>query len=261
MQEWKNPMYRFRDTEPIYDFESWLPSSAMIYDNRVFEEEIEGYQTLYVEGREMLSVELETEKMAVGEFVLTQRLPARILTVHYKLEDRNPELFQWKFNQLMKLLYRTNDVKIQFNDQRNLTYFGRYESAGSVDGKSNSIISSFTIKCADPRKYTREFSITREVKSDLPYGAIPDSITFEATQDKNVRITNGRETISITNSLISVGDKVELLVKQGKVLVNGENKTRILDLTSDFKNFVIQKNDVIQCDNGIPEIRYRGVWL
>ncbi|MDT2771932.1 phage tail protein, partial [Enterococcus pseudoavium] len=67
----------------------------------------------------------------------------------------------------------------------------------------------------DPRKYTREFSITREVKSDLPYGAIPTSIIFEATQDKNVSITNGRETISITNSAIKTGDKVEILIKQG----------------------------------------------
>lgn len=261
MEEWNNQMYNFRDTIAFSEYESWIPSSAMIYDNRVFEEEIEGYQTLYVEGREMLSLEFETEKMTVGEFVLTQRLPARTLTVHYKLEDRNPESFQQKFNQLMKLLYRTNDVKIQFNDQRDLTYFGRYESAGSVDGKSNSIISSFTIKCADPRKYTREFSITREVKSDLPYGAIPTSIIFEATQDKNVSITNGRETISITNSAIKTGDKVEILIKQGKILVNGENKTRILDLTSDFKNFIIKQNDIIKCSNGIPAIKYRGVWL
>lgn len=252
-------MYHFRDTIAFSEYESWIPSSAMIYDNCLFEQEIDGYQTLYVEGREMLSLEFETEKMTVGEFVLTQRLPARTLTVHYKLEDRNPESFQQKFNQLMKRLYRTEDVSIQFNDQRDLTYFGRYESAESVDGKSNSIISSFTIKCADPRKYTREFSITREVKSDLPYGAIPDSITFEATQDKNVRITNGRETISITNSAIKTGDKVEILIKQGKILVNGENKTRILDLTSDFKNFIIKQNDIVKCDNGIPAIKYRGV--
>lgn len=254
-------MYRFRDTQPTYDFDLWLPSSAMIYDNWIFEEEIEGYQTLYVEGREMLSVELETEKLNVGEYILTQRLPARVLTVHYKLEDRNPESFQAKFNQLMKRLYRSEDVPIQFRDQKDLIYFGRYESSESVDGKSNSVISSFSIKCVDPRKYTREFTINKYVKSSLPYGTIPTSISFVATQDKNVRIKNGRETISITNSAIKAGDKVELLIKQGKVLVNGENKTRMLDLTSDFKNFIIYENDVIECDNGIPEIKYRGVWL
>lgn len=261
MEEWKNPMYKFRDTTRNSDYESWLPSSAMIYDNRYFEHEIEGYQTLYVEGREMLSVEMDTEKMTVGEYVLTQRLPARTLTVFYKLEDRNPESLQEKFNQLMCLLYRSEDVLISFKDQKELFYFGRYESTASVDGKSNSIVSSFTIKCADPRKYTKEFSISKFVKTALPYGTVPISISFEATQDKNVRITNGRETISITNSMIKTGDKVELLIKDGKILVNGENKTRILDLTSDFKNFVIHQNDEIKCDNGVPIIKYRGVWL
>lgn len=254
-------MYHFRDTIAFSEYESWIPSSAMIYDNCLFEQEIDGYQTLYVEGREMLSVELESEKMTVGEYVLTQRLPARTLTVYYKLEDRNPETFQNKFNQLMKLLYRTNDVKISFNDQKELSYLGRYDSSDKVAGNSSSIVSSFDIKCSDPRKYTKEFVIESAVKSKLPYGAIPDSITFEATQDKNVRITNGRETISITNSAIKTGDKVEILIKQGKILVNGENKTRILDLTSDFKNFIIKQNDIVKCDNGIPEIRYRGVWL
>lgn len=261
MQEWKNSMYQFRDTTNNFDYESWLPSSAMIYDNLYFEQEIEGYQTLYVEGREMLSIEMDTEKMTVGEYVLTQRLPARILTVFYKLEDQNPESLQEKFNQLMCLLYRSQDVPISFKDQKELTYFGRYESASSVDGKLNSIISSYTIKCADPRKYTKEFSINKYVKTALPYGAVPTSISLEATQDKNVRITNGRETISITNSMIKAGDKVELLIKDGKILVNGENKTRILDLTSDFKNFVIHQNDEIKCDNGVPIIKYRGVWL
>ena len=66
MEEWNNQMYNFRDTIAFSEYESWIPSSAMIYDNRVFEEEIEGYQTLYVEGREMLSLEFETEKMTVG---------------------------------------------------------------------------------------------------------------------------------------------------------------------------------------------------
>lgn len=261
MEEWNNPMYHFRDTKKNSIYNSWIPTSAMIYDGRIFEQEIEGYQTLYVEGREMLSVELESEKMTVGEYVLTQRLPARTLTVYYKLEDRNPETFQNKFNQLMKLLYRTNDVKISFNDQKELSYLGRYDSSDKVSGNSSSIVSSFDIKCSDPRKYTKEFVIESAVKSKLPYGAIPDSITFEATQDKNVRITNGRETISITNSAIKTGDKVEILIKQGKILVNGENKTRILDLTSDFKNFIIKQNDIIKCDNGIPAIKYRGVWL
>ncbi|MDT2669156.1 distal tail protein Dit [Enterococcus dongliensis] len=261
MEEWNNPSYRFRDTTENDEFEIWLPTSAMIYDGRIFEQEIEGYQTLYVEGREMISLEFETEKKNIGVHISNQRLPERTLTVHYKLSEHNPTEFQRSFKKLMRLLYNESDVQICFNDELDTYYYGRYSAAETVAGNVHSVVSSFTITCADPRKYSKTFETDGQVFSNLPYDVAPISISFTATKDKNVKVTNGRQTISITNSALKKGDKVEMLIREGKILVNGENKTRILDLTSPFKNFAIKTGDVVKSDNGTPLLKYRAVWL
>ena len=74
-------------------------------------------------------------------------------------------------------------------------------------------------------------------------------------------MTNGRQIISISNAALKKGDRVEMLIREGKILINGENKTRVLDLTSPFKSFTVRTGEVIKSDNGTPLIKYRGVWL
>lgn len=254
-------MYQFRDTIKISDYDSWIPTSAMIYGGTMIEKIIPGYQTLFVEGREMLSLDIESEKKNVGVHISSQRLPERILTVFYKLTEDNSFEFQRSFKKLMGLLYRQKDVEIHFNDELDTFYFGRYSATDKVPGNTNSISSRFTITCSDPRKYTKVFETNGEIFEYLPYEVTPDSISFAATKDSSVRITNGRQTISISNAALKKGDRVELLISEGKILVNGENKTRILDLASPFKNFTIKTGDIVKSDNGTPLVRYRGVWL
>ena len=102
-------------------------TSAVNYDGKFIENYIEGYQTLYVEGREMLSLEIESEKVNVGVRVSSQRLPERTLTIHFKLEEKNPVEFQRSFNKLMRLLLQgMEDVEIHFNDELDMYLPGRY---------------------------------------------------------------------------------------------------------------------------------------
>ncbi len=261
MQEWDNPMYQFRDTIKSSDYDSWIPTSAMIYGGTMIEKIIPGYQTLFVEGREMLSLDLESEKKNVGVHISAQRLPERSLTVHYKLIEQNSVEFQRSFKKLMRILYKQEDVEIHFNDELDTFYYGRYSVAEKVPGNTDSVVSSFTITCADPRKYSKTFETTGEISEYLPYDSVPDSISFTATKDSSVKVTNGMQTISISNAALKKGDRVEMLIREGKILINGENKTRILDLTSPFKSFTVKTGDVVKSDNGTPLIRYRGVWL
>ena len=261
MEEWENPMYQFRDTTKKPSYRKWSPTSAMIYDDVLIEDIISGYQTLYIEGREMLSLDLESEKKNVGVHISAQRLPERSLTVHYKLTEQNPIEFQRSFKKLMRILYKREDVEIHFNDELDIYYYGRYSGVDKVPGNTDSVVSSFTITCPDPRKYSRFFETNGEIFEYLPYDSVPDLISFTATKDNGVKVTNGRQTISISNAALKKGDKVELLISEGKILINGENKTRVLDLTSPFKSFCVRTGDVVKSDNGTPLIRYRGVWL
>ncbi|MEN2265350.1 phage tail protein, partial [Enterococcus lactis] len=62
----------------------------------------------------------------------------------------------------------------------------------------------------------------------------------------------------MTNSMIKKGDFIEMDIAEGKVFVNGVNKTRSLDLTCSFNRFMVRTGDLGKCDNGTPLIRYRG---
>lgn len=261
MEEWENPMYQFRDTTKRPAYKSWIPTSAMIYGGTMIEKIIPGYQTLFVEGREMISLDLESDKKNVGVHVSAQRLPERLLTVHYKLTEQNPVEFQRSFKKLMRVLYKQEDVEIHFNDELDTFYYGRYSAAEKVPGNTDSVVSSYTITCPDPRKYSRQFETGGEIFEYIPYDSVPDSISFTASKDNSVKVTNGRQTISISNAALKKSDRVEMLIREGKILINGENKTRVLDLTSPFKSFTVRTGEVIKSDNGTPLIKYRGVWL
>lgn len=103
----ENKMYPFIDTMKNESYiPEYIPTSAMYYDNILLENVIEGYQTLSVEGREMISVGIESESIQVGSIITNQTLPSRTLTIKYKLEDRDPENLQKKFDLLMWYLYK-----------------------------------------------------------------------------------------------------------------------------------------------------------
>lgn len=111
-------MYSFKDTTiNLNSSKRFLPTSAMMYDGMYLEDLIEGYQTLTIEGREMLSVEVEQQEIQIGSIITNQKIPSRTLKITYKLEDRDPEKLQFKFKELLNYLYRNEDVEIRFHDE------------------------------------------------------------------------------------------------------------------------------------------------
>ncbi len=48
----------------------------MMYDGMYLEDLIDGYQTLTVEGREMLSVEVEQQEIQIGSIITNQKIPS-----------------------------------------------------------------------------------------------------------------------------------------------------------------------------------------
>lgn len=257
-----NNMYPFMDTQKNERYISeYIPTSAMYYDGVLLEGVVDGYQTLSVTGREMLSVNIESESIQLGSLVTNQSLPSRTLTVKYKLEDRDPENLQKKFDLLMWYLYKNKDVTLQFNDELDYSYHGRFSSAGTVAGDTNRIVSSFDIYCADPRKYSKQYKSNGEIATYTPYQILPDSIRVVLNRPTSVAVSNGDKVMSITGSGIASGDVIDFKPKEGKVFVNGIDKTSILDLSSDFKNFFISKGDIVKTNNGKLEVSYRAVML
>lgn len=240
----------------------WIPTSAMYYDGLLIEGVIEGYQTLSVTGREMVSVSVESESVQIGSIITNQTLPSRTLTVKYKLEDWDSEELLKKFDDLKRYLYRTKDVPIQFNDELDYTYFGRLSSSETVTGDTNSIISSFDIYCADPRKYSKQYKSTGLIATYTPYETVPDIVKVIVSKGTTVTVINGKKKMSITNSNLKKGDIVEFRPNKGDVLVNGVERTAWLSWADSYlEDFFIKKGDKITSNDGSIEILYRVAML
>lgn len=236
-----------------------LPTSAMNYNGIWIEELIDGYYTLKVEGREMIAPEVQIQNTSIGGVVSNQRVPSRKLKVTFKLENHNPDLLLTDFRNIVNELYAEEDVPIYFNDERDVFYYGRFSGASEIDGAIYEIVSDFEITCADPRRYSQaELFINDVVNKDFRYNQRPSRIELKLAKNGQVSVTNTKQTITIDTQL-SVNDSVVIDFDNGKILVNGQNKTSFLSLTSDFENFILRKGQIITSNNGTCKTYFREV--
>lgn len=147
-------MYEFIDTNEVSE-SVVLPSEALMINGEFIENLIEGYRTLQVTGRESLSAELSTYESGVrdGAVLQSKRYPPRYITVKFQLLAESPEAFRSAFNRLAGIL-NVEEAELIFNDELDKFYIGTPETMGEVPGGKNSVVSEFTIFCADPFKYS-----------------------------------------------------------------------------------------------------------
>lgn len=147
-------MYEFRDVnENLTNIP--IPTEAMQINGVFLENEIEGYRTLYVKGREALSAELDTYEIGTknGEVRKNKRYPARIITVGYQLIAEDAESFREAYNRLGSIL-NTDDAEVIFNDESDKFFVGTPTLIDEVDAGRNAITGEIEITCLDPLKYS-----------------------------------------------------------------------------------------------------------
>lgn len=253
-------MYKFRDTtkRKHQSEHIFIPTSAMIYKGTFIERLIEGYQTLSVEGREMYSLNHEMQELQYGGIITNTKLPARVLTIKYKLEDKDSESLQNKFDELMAFLFSEEDVLIQFNDDLEYFFKGRYQAAEPVLGDTNSIISTFTVICGDPYKYGKEQVSTGKILGSLPYPVKPESMKV-IMNTGFLDITDGKYHLKASN--IKKGDVLFFDFRTGDIWVNEKLAPDVLNLDSDFKNIRLRTGSNFSDGNYDIEIKYRKAVL
>ena len=239
--------------------ERLLPISAMNYDGLFLEDLIEGYRTLVVSGREMMSVDIKSDDRNIGSVIASQRIPARTIKVDYQVTNHDSEMILVNYRYLVESLYREKDVPIYFNDEPDVIYYGRFSSSDEPSGSSYDVVSSFEILCSDPRKYSlKTFSTDGDIMRRLPFKTKPLKITVKTKNNGGITVTDGTKNIKISQSL-KAGDLVVFDFSLGQVLINGINKTNLLDLTSDFENFYLKQRQKITCSNGTLTVEYKEV--
>lgn len=149
-------MYDFIDTIETEET-TVLPSEAMKLNGTYIENEIAGYRTLRVSGREALAPELTTYDTGNrdGSRLAMRRFPARVITVEYQLITNSAEAFREAYNKLGALL-NVEDAELIFADETDKFFTGTPSALGDVEPGRNSITSEFEITCMDPFKYSVE---------------------------------------------------------------------------------------------------------
>lgn len=241
-----------------------LPPKAMRYADRYLENQIQGYLTLDVYGRESLELEIQSEDVHVGSIIATQKIKSRYLSIEYGILCDDFEDGQKKINKLKQFLYREEDVPITFKDELMIYFYGRLSKIEQAEFLSKEFVTGkIEIFCQDPLKYSRLKKSNNEITINSPVETTPRSIEVKMTGSTSLKINNitTGKLIKITGAAIYSGNIVIFDFDKGKVFVNGVDRTAILDLESDFENFYIHRGDKLSCDNGEMTIYGSEVYL
>ena len=176
-------MYAFVNTVNSGIVGTNLPTEAMSYNGVYLENEIDGYRTLSVTGRELMESEVKHTEIdgMDGSYYRYKTTPARTITVKYQLRARGSREFREAYNKMNKLL-SGEQVKVVFNDESDKYFIGTKTSNTQVDGGSNNVIGEIEIYCSDPCKYStteKEFTDTDGVLNIVNEGTVPVSIDYE----------------------------------------------------------------------------------
>lgn len=148
-------MYNFVDIIDEASGENILPSEALKLNGEYIENQIAGYRTLNVSGREALSPELDTFETGIrdGSTLKSKKYPERIIKVTYQLAAASNEDFRAAYNQLAAIL-NVEDAELIFNDEQDKFFVGTPSQIGEVEPGKNAVIGEIEFLCTDPFKYS-----------------------------------------------------------------------------------------------------------
>lgn len=255
-------MYEFIEPTQMQQGD-YLSSVAMEFNGTIIENELEGYRTLKVSGRETISNELVIESVHEGDITLDSHLPSRSIQVTYEMKTETSELFQEQYKSLRKLLTTDEEVPIKFADEPYTTYFGRLSTMEAPRDDSNTVVSTFIIHCDSPYKFGDLITTNGQVAIDTFYKTYPERIILEIPTTLNsIEIKNGTERITATGTFNAESEVVVKFKKEEVTMtVNGVEATYTIDLQSDLENFELRQGQAITSPHGEITLEMRERWL
>lgn len=168
------------------------PTEAVHFNGACLDEEIEGFRTLSVQGREIAERDVKTqdENSGMGEVFIRASYKPRTITVYYQIIASSATQFRESYNQLNTLL-KPEQAKLIFGDEPDKYFIATKESNDEVDAGLNSVTGKIEFLCADPCKYstaTKSFKVTQSQSyvgnPSIPIqnnGNVAVPITYEAS--------------------------------------------------------------------------------
>lgn len=199
-------MYHFVDVNETSEGIS-LPSEALQLNGQYLENQISGYRTLGVSGREALSPELSYYETGIrdGSKLQNKRYPARVITVTYQIAAESNQAFREAYNMLGRIL-NVQQAELIFNDEPDKFFVGTPSMIGEVEPGSNAVVGEIEFLCTDPFKYS---VIEYEAESSLEdrsilidyNGTYQEFPVLEASFYKEEDVTeNGESSATLTGA-------------------------------------------------------------
>lgn len=265
-------MRQYKFIEPTQSPLSTWTGVETIIDGINLDRTIEGFQTLTVQGRELVGRDLESRNyktIRAGKKTQTARnyrqslapnvlisstMTSRTIVVRFEIKAKSDGIFRRIWERL-NLLVNKEEVSIIFSDDPDYYYTGTLTQIEEVNPGSNHIHSSFQYECMDPFKYrirpqTLQFLTSASFPVVADYPVIIEEIRIKPrdTASTNLRITNqttgsflqiDRQTLANTEIVI------DLLTPDVRTAA-GLDRMADLNLFSDLEDFSVELGDIVQ---------------
>ena len=143
-----------------------LAVDAVKINGKYIEDIIPGFTTLNSTGREILTKEIASNQYKKdGSVIDYTRYPEREITINYVLETDSHGDYRSKYTALLGLFDEEN-VDIQFNDDEDKFLTGTIYINEIDDKYGRLCVGTYTIKCADPFKYSTSVYTAEPVEYD-----------------------------------------------------------------------------------------------
>lgn len=258
-------MYGYSKLEKHNDIVATTPSDNMSINGTPVNDIVDGYRQLSVSGRGLIGREVKTTSIAGRRGVWIEEIsePSRVLEIKYQLEAKTSEELREKFDKLNLFLRTTNSsnlLEVTFKDEPNFTYFAIFNGADNFEENSKSIVSRFSLLVPDGYKKSRLKESVGQIELTGAFEVMPEKIVVTTTKTTNdVRITNGRQTISFTGAYDANQDITILFeTNEVKAMYKGRGILSELDLFSDLENFKVRNRDTVSATNArVKEVKWR----
>lgn len=175
-------MYEFVDTIERPLDNNLLPAEAVKFNGVWLDQEVAGFRTLHVRGRELMECEIADEQMGSlnGTQYQYKRYPARTITVTYQLMAKTDAAFREAYNKL-NLLLAAEQAELLFNDETDKYFIATKASNSEVSPGTNCVTGEIYFYCTDPLKY----SVTQKefAAADNGEGILEATIVNNGTEE------------------------------------------------------------------------------
>jgi predicted phage tail component-like protein len=145
-------MYAFKDITDHTVESTQKLSEALSIDGKYVEDNVEGYRTLSVSGRESLEYDATADDRPVGIDGMEyygKRQKSRTLKIKFELQASSADIFMARYRAL-KNFCKGPDRLLRFADEPNAHYTGTLLTIDEPDEGSINVVSEMSFYCPDP---------------------------------------------------------------------------------------------------------------